>query len=250
MKAVILAAGKGTRLKPLTDALPKVMIPTNGKPILEYHLVNLARAGIKDVFINLHYLPDAITKHFGDGARWGVRIRYSYEPEILGTAGAVGKLKSLLRGGPFLVVYGDNYLEVDLGGFVDASEARAGIGTIAVFKKADVAGSGILELGEGDEVLRFKEKPTPGDVFSHWVNAGLLYLRPEIFDHIPAGFSDFGLDVIPSLLRKRGRLFAYRLSGGGWAIDDLDLLNALNSHLTHPSGTGVEKPKKLVGKRS
>jgi mannose-1-phosphate guanylyltransferase len=242
MKAVILAAGKGTRLKPLTDALPKVMIPVNGKPILEYHLENLARAGIKDVFINLHYLPEAITKHFGDGARWSVRIRYSYEAEILGTAGAVGKLRPFLRDGPFLVVYGDNYLEEHLAGFIEASESRGGIGTIAVFEKADVGGSGILELGKNDEVFRFKEKPGPGEVFSHWVNAGLLYLRPEVFDHIPAGFSDFGLDVIPSLLRERGRLYAYRLSGGGWAIDDLNLLNALNAHLTRPSGTGVVKP--------
>lgn len=242
MKAVVLAAGKGTRLRPLTNALPKVMVPANGKPILEYHLENLAQAGIKEIFINLHYLPESITKHFGDGARWGVHIRYSYEPDILGTAGAVGKLGSILQDGPFLVVYGDNYLELDLAAFIETSEARDGVGTLAVFEKADVAGSGILELGNDDEVLRFKEKPVPGEVFSHWVNAGLLYLRPEIFEHIPAGFSDFGLHVIPSLLRKRGGLFAYRLSGEGWAIDDLDLLNALNAHLTHPLGTGVEKP--------
>jgi mannose-1-phosphate guanylyltransferase len=241
MKAIILAAGKGTRLRPLTDALPKVMVPANDKPILEYHLGNLARAGIKEVFINLHYLPETITKHFGDGSRWGVRIRYSYESEILGTAGAVGKLKSFLRDGPFLVVYGDNYLEVDLAAFIDASEARDGIGTIAVFEKADVAGSGTLELGKDDEILRFKEKPAPSEVFSHWVNAGIFYLRPDIFGHIPAGFSDFGLDVVPSVLRKRVLLYAYRLSGGVWAIDDLNLLSALNAHLTHPSGTGVGK---------
>jgi NDP-sugar pyrophosphorylase family protein len=243
MKAVLLAAGKGTRLKPLTDDLPKVMIPANGKPILEYHVEILARAGIEEVFINLHYLPEAIPRHFGDGARWGVRIQYSYEPEILGTAGAVGKLSPLLRDGPFLVVYGDNYLEIDLPGFIKASEAREGTGTVAVFEKADVTGSGILELDKNDEVVRFKEKPTPNEVFSHWVNAGIFYLRPDIFDHIPAGFSDFGLDVVPSVLHKRGRLYAYRLSGGVWAIDDLDLLNALNAHLTHPSGTGVGKPQ-------
>jgi mannose-1-phosphate guanylyltransferase len=241
MKAIILAAGKGMRLRPLTDALPKVMIPVNGKPILEYHLENLARAGINDIFINLHFLPEAITNHFGDGARWGVHIRYSHEADILGTAGAVGKLKSPLRGGAFLVVYGDNYLEANLAGFIEESATRDGVGTIAVCEKADVAGSGILELGKDDEILRFKEKPAPGEVFSRWVNAGLLYLRPEIFNHIPAGFSDFGLDVIPSLLRKRGRLYAYRISGGVWAIDDLDLLNALNTHLNRPSGTGAGK---------
>jgi len=231
MKVVLLAAGKGTRLSPLTDEMPKVMIPIAGKPILEHHVDHLAGAGIREIFINLHHLPERITSHFGDGARWGVRIRYSFEPEIMGTAGAVKKLEAELRGGPFLVVYGDNYLEMDLSGFIEASAAHYGIGTVAVFEKADVTGSGILELGKDDEVVRFKEKPLPGEVFSHWVSAGLFYFRPAIFDYISSGYSDFGLDVIPSLLRKRGRLYAYRLSGGVWAIDDLNLLNELNVHL-------------------
>lgn len=235
MKVVLLAAGKGTRLRPLTDEMPKVMIPIGGKPILEHHVEHLAGAGIREIFINLHHLPDRITSHFGDGKKWGVRIRYSFEPELMGTAGAVKKLEAELRGGPFLVVYGDNYLEMDLSGFIEASAARDGVGTIAVFEKADVIGSGILELGKDDEVVRFKEKPAPDEVFSHWVSAGLFYFRPAIFEYIPSGYSDFGLDVIPSLLRKRGRLYAYRLSGGVWAIDDLDLLNTLNAHVTHRS---------------
>lgn len=240
-KAVLLAAGKGSRLRPLTDAIPKVMVPISGKPLLEHHVEHLAGAGIREIFINLHHLPERITSHFGDGRKWGVRIRYSFEPEIMGTAGAVGKLGSLLRDGPFLVVYGDNYLEMDLPAFIEASEARDGVGTIAVFEKADVAGSGILELGKDDEVVRFKEKPAPSEVFSHWVSAGLFYFRPALFECIPSGYSDFGLDVIPSLLSKRRRLYAYRLSGGVWAIDDLDLLNALNAHLTHPMGTWAGK---------
>ena len=240
-KAVLLAAGKGSRLRPLTDAIPKVMVPISGKPLLEHHVEHLAIAGIKEIIINLHYLPDRITSHFGDGKKWGVRIRYSFEPEILGTAGAVKKLEAELRGCPFLVVYGDNYLEMDFPGFIEASAASEGVGTIAVFEKADVNGSGILEMGRGDKVVRFKEKPAPDEVFSHWVSAGLFYFRPAIFEYIPSGYSDFGLDVIPSLLSKRRRLYAYRLSGGVWAIDDLDLLNALNAHLTHPMGTWVGK---------
>jgi NDP-sugar pyrophosphorylase family protein len=231
MKAVLLAAGKGTRLRPLTDEMPKVMIPVCGRPVLEYHLEGLARAGVGDVFVNLHHLPDRITSHFGDGGKWGVRIRYSFEPEILGTAGAVKKLEAELRGGPFLVVYGDNYLEMDLSGFIEASAARDGVGTIAVFEKADVTGSGILELGRGDEVVRFKEKPAPDEVFSHWVSAGLFYFRPAIFEYIPSGYSDFGLDVIPRLLHDGGRLFARRFKGGVWALDNPELLEELRDHL-------------------
>jgi NDP-sugar pyrophosphorylase family protein len=242
MKAVLLAAGKGTRLRPLTDEMPKVMIPIAGKPILEHHIVHLAEAGIREIYINLHHLPERITSHFGDGGKWGVRIRYSFEPEIMGTAGAVKKLESELRGGPFLVVYGDNYLEMDLSGFIEASAARDGVGTIAVFEQADVNGSGILELGKDDEIVRFKEKPAPDEVFSHRVSAGLFYFRPAIFEYIPSGYSDFGLDVIPKILMSGGRLFAHRLRGGVWAIDDIELLNTLNRHVTHRSGTGVGKP--------
>jgi len=235
MKVVLLAAGKGTRLRPLTDEMPKVMIPIAGKPILEHHVEHLAGAGILEIFINLHHLPERITSHFGDGRKWGVRIRYSFEPEIMGTAGAVKKLEAELRGGPFLVVYGDNYLELDLSGFIEASAASEGVGTVAVFEKVDVNGSGILELGKDDEIVRFKEKPAPDEVFSHWVSAGLFYFRPAIFEYIPSGYSDFGLDVIPRLFHDGGRLFARRFKGGVWAIDDLDLLNVLNAHLTHPS---------------
>ena len=235
MKVVLLAAGKGTRLRPLTDEMPKVMIPIAGKPILEHHVEHLAGAGIREIFINLHHLPERITSYFGDGARWGVRIRYSFEPEVLGTAGAVKKLEGELRGAPFLVVYGDNYLELDLSGFIEASAASEGVGTIAVFEKVDVNGSGILELGKDDEVVRFKEKPAPDEVFSHWVSAGLFYFRTAIFEYIPSGYSDFGLDVIPRLFHDGGRLFARRFKGGVWAIDDLNLLNELNAHLTHPS---------------
>ena len=237
MKAVILAAGKGSRLKPLTDSLPKVMVPVCGKPVLEHHIENLARAGITEIFVNLHHLPDVITKHFGDGSRWGVHIDYSYESDILGTAGAVRKLKRHLSGGSFLVLYGDNFLEIDLSKFIGAAEANAGVGTVAVFEKADVSGSGILELSTDNKVLRFKEKPALGEVFSHWVNAGLFHFRPGIFDFIPTGFSDFGIDVIPALIRKKGCLSAYKLSGRVWALDDLGLLNELNLHLLNSSGT-------------
>jgi len=237
MKAVILAAGKGSRLKPLTDSLPKVMVPVCGKPVLEHHIENLARAGITEIFVNLHHLPDVITKHFGDGSRWGVHIDYSYEPDILGTAGAIKKLKRLLSGGPFLVLYGDNFLEIDLPVFIRAAEANSGVGTVAVFEKADVSGSGILELSTDNKVIRFKEKPAPDEVFSHWVSAGLFYFRSGIFDYIPTGFSDFGVDVIPALIRKKGCLNAYQLSGRVWALDDLGLLNELNLHLLNSSGT-------------
>lgn len=231
MKAVILAAGKGARLRPLTDTVPKVMIPVCGRPVLEYHLEGLARAGVGDVFVNLHHLPDRITSHFGDGGKWGVRIRYSYEPEILGTAGAVKKLESELRGEPFLVVYGDNFVLFDFRDFISWAAVSGGIGAIAVFEKENVVGSGIVEVGESGRVSRFVEKPQAEEAFSRWVNAGIYYLDDEALNAIPPGRSDFGHDVFPDMLRKDMSLFAYKMKDRVWALDNPELLEELRDHL-------------------
>jgi NDP-sugar pyrophosphorylase family protein len=227
MKAVLLAAGKGTRLRPLTDAIPKVMIPVKGKPILEYHLEQLAAAGIKAVLINLHHLPEKIKGYFQDGQRWGVNIRYSYEPEILGTAGAVRKLRGELEAEPFLVIYGDNYLQLNYANLIEYSERRGGIGTVVVFEKKDVSGSGIVEIGPGQRVLRFVEKPKSGDIFSHWVNAGVYYFRPKVLQFIKPKHSDFGYDLLPDLLKRGENIFAYKLKGEVRAVDSPRLLDQL-----------------------
>jgi len=247
MKALLLAAGRGSRLAPLTDALPKVMIPVGGGPLLERHVTGLVAAGVCDIWINLHYRPEVITRHFGDGSAWGARIRYSYEPEILGTAGAAKKLEAAFRDDPFLIIYGDNYLDVDWPEFIRASSAREGAGTIAVFEKSDVTGSGIVELGERDRIARFREKPREGEIFSRWVNAGVYFFRPEIFAFIPDGFSDFGRDVFPRLMRDGGRLYAHRLPGGVWAIDDVRLLDALREQLAGSSGAAGAGTGPAVG---
>ena len=228
MKAVLLAAGKGTRLRPLTDEMPKVMIPIAGKPILEHHVEHLAGAGIREIFINLHHLPDRITSHFGDGQKWGVRIRYSFEPEILGTAGAVKKLEAELRGAPFLVVYGDNFSELDFADFISWSEKAGGSGTVAVFEKEDVAGSGVVDIGSGGRIVRFLEKPAPNEVLSHWVNAGIYRLSDDILDDIPRGYSDFGHDIFPEAIERGRNLFAYRSKEPVWAIDHPELLDELS----------------------
>lgn len=224
IKAVVLAAGRGTRLRPLTDRIPKVMIPINGKPVLEYHIDQLARSGIDEIFINLHYLPHVIKRYFADGSKWGVRIDYSMEPEILGTAGAIKRLESRLAAYPFLVIYGDNLIELDFAKFVEYSAALKGLATIAVFEKDDVTGSGILEVDGGNRIRKFMEKPKPAEVFSHWVNAGVYWLDPGIFRYLPDGVSDFSSDIFPALLRGNEQLYAYKLEGDVQAIDNPGLL--------------------------
>lgn len=229
IKAVVLAAGKGTRLKPLTETLPKVMIPVAGKPVLEYHLEQLAAAGIRDVFINLHHLAETIKAYFENGRRWGIRITYSYEPDILGTAGAVKNLEDKLGAAPFLVVYGDNFLSMDYKDFISFSASRAGIGTIGVFEKSDVRGSGILSFDKDHRVIRFKEKPREEEIFSHWVSAGVFYFQKSVMEHIKPGISDFGFNVLPELIHDGEKIFAYPLTNPVWALDDPQLLHELKA---------------------
>jgi len=231
MKAVLLAAGKGTRLRPLTDKMPKVMIPIAGKPILEHHVEHLAEAGIREIIINLHHLSERITSHCGDGKKWGVRIQYSFEPEILGTAGAVKKLEAELRGSPFLVVYGDNFSEFDFADFISWSEKAGGVGAVAVFEKEDVTGSGVVDIGPGDRIVRFLEKPAPNEDISHWVNAGIYRFSDDILDDIPHGYSDFGYNIFPAVIERGRKLFAYKSRKPVWAIDHLELLDELSQRL-------------------
>lgn len=227
MKAVLLAAGKGKRLKPLTDNIPKVMVPINGKPILEYHIVQLKKVEIKDIFINLHHLSEKIKNYFKDGRKWGVNILYSYEPEILGTAGAVKKLEKELGSDPFLVVYGDNLIEINYRKFIKYSENRDAIGTVAVFEKEDVRGSGILDIGYRNRVLHFVEKPKSEEIFSHWASAGIFYFCQEIFDYIQPEFSDLGFDVLPRVIKEGKKLYAYKLKDEVWGIDNPGILKEL-----------------------
>ncbi len=227
MQAMILAAGEGTRLRPLTDSLPKPMVPLGNKPLLGYTLALLARHNIRDVAINLHHCPDIVRACFGDGTNWGVRITYSFEPELLGTAGAVKKLQPLWDG-TFLVVYGDNLTDCDLTRLVEFHRSKGGLATIALFWRQDVQHSGVAMLDEDDRITGFIEKPAPGAAPGHWVNAGLLVVEPRLLDYVPAGrSSDFGREVLPDVLARRELVFGYRMTENLWWADTLADYQAL-----------------------
>jgi len=222
MKAMILAAGEGTRLRPLTERMPKPMIAIAGRPILEHNIRLLARHGIRELVINLHHCSKAVKDYFGDGHSWGVSITYSYEPVLLGTAGAVKKLESFFDS-TFLVVYGDNLTTCDIKQLCAFHQEKGGTGTVALFHREDPSGSGIAELDENDRITCFLEKPKPEQVFSHWVNAGLLVLKPEVLEYIPAGQpTDFSQDVLPTLLEAGYPLYGYRMREELWWIDTLE----------------------------
>lgn len=213
MKAMILAAGMGTRLKPLTDNTPKVMLPIAGKPLLEYHFELLKRFGIRDIGVNLHHLPDVVKDYFGDGSKFGVSIRYSFEEELLGTAGAVKKLEDFFDE-PFLLIYGDNLVEVDFSKLIDFHQSRSGWATIAVYHHPEPWTQGILEIDADGQVESFVEKPPRGQIKSDFANAGIYVLEPEVLKLIPRDeFFDFGNDVFPLMLERGLPIYACEIEG-------------------------------------
>ncbi len=223
MQALLLAAGEGTRLKPYTNATPKPMLRVGAEPILGYNLAMLAAGGFDDITINLHAFGTVVRDYVGGGARWGVRVRYSEEPELLGTAGALMPVAADFRSGTFAIVFGDNLIELDLRAMLDAHRAFGGTATVAVWQRDDVSQSGVAELGDGDRILRFVEKPAAGETPSHWINAGAVIAEPALLDDVPpSGPSDLGRDVLPRAIARGRALYAYRLAGGLWWFDRVE----------------------------
>lgn len=241
MKAVLLAAGKGERLKDVTKSIPKPMLKVKGKPILEHNIEWLKSYGVTDIYVNLHHLSDAIAGYFGNGERFGVSIKYSFEPELLGTAGAVRKISddnwrvNTEKGGfePLFIIYGDNLMAYDLNDIMDFHKRKGGIATIAVYEKEDVSQSGIVLLDENGQIVRFIEKPRPEEIVSHLVNTGIYVLEADALNYIPADRnSDFGKEIFPSMLKNGEKIFAIEVEGNLVAVDTPELLNnALNQDM-------------------
>jgi mannose-1-phosphate guanylyltransferase len=223
MKAMILAAGRGTRLRPLTATCPKPMIPIAGRPLLEYTIRLLARHGFDELVVNLHHLPQAIQDHFGDGRAWDVKLTYSYEKELLGTAGAVRKMADFFDQ-RFLVYYGDHLSNADLTALLQFHERTGGPATLGLLWKEDPSASGIVELDSNHRVQRFIEKPGTDQVFDNYlVNAGIYVLEPEIMEWIPASSPcDFGHDVFPALLADGRPIYGHQLQGKLLSTDTLE----------------------------
>lgn len=214
MKAMILAAGEGTRIRPLTYELPKPMIPVIGKPVMEYLVEQLSRHGFTDIMVNVSHLPESIETYFGDGRRWGVNIGYSFEGfvedgkligEPLGSAGGVKRVQDF--GGffddTFLVVCGDAIIDLDLTRALRKhwqSGARASI-VVKRVPREHVPNYGVVVCDEHGAVASFQEKPSADEARSTLVNTGIYLFEPEIIDRIPSGtVYDIGEQLLPSLI--------------------------------------------------
>jgi NDP-sugar pyrophosphorylase family protein len=217
---LVLAAGKSTRIAERSRGLPKPLLEIGAKPVVGYTLEWLAGYGMRTVWMNLHYQPEVMRRALGDGSEFGVRLRYSFEPQILGTAGAWKKLHSEWNG-TSLVIYGDNLMRFDMRRFVAAHESGGALMTLAVFdptlhRHTGIAGGIALLSEHGRRVERFVEG-TPPDTGRAFVNAGAYLLEPDVSRWIPGGFQDFGRDVLPGLA-SAGMLGAHVLERGAFCL--------------------------------
>jgi mannose-1-phosphate guanylyltransferase/phosphomannomutase len=209
MKAVILAGGEGTRLRPLTSNTPKPMMPLVNKPMMEYIVSLLALHGFDDIVVTVAFLANQIRDYFGDGSDFGVRMRYAAEDSPLGTAGSV-RNASLELDDTFLVISGDVLTDIDLTAFVKAHRDADASASIALKHVENPLEFGIVITQPDGSVERFLEKPTWGEVFSDTINTGIYVIEPEVFDFIPEGeVVDFSGDVFPALLEAGHTMHGY-----------------------------------------
>ncbi|MBC7544075.1 MAG: NDP-sugar synthase [Candidatus Sericytochromatia bacterium] len=201
MQAIIIAGGQGTRLRPLTYDLPKPIIPIFNRPLLYYQIELLKRHGITDIILNLHYLADVLETTLGDGSAWGVQLRYVYESQPMGTAGAVALARPLLGREPVLVLNGDVLTDLDLTRFLAFHRDLRAKVSIGLTRVSDPTAYGLVFVDPHGRVSRFLEKPSYDEAVVDTVSAGLYWLEPEVLDRIPAGEPySFERGLFPSLL--------------------------------------------------
>ena len=210
---MLLAAGLGTRLRPITYEVPKPLVPVLGTPVMEHIARLLARHGFDDVVCNLHYFPDQIRERFGDGARWDLRLAYSYEEELLGTAGGVRNVRDHFAGETFLIISGDALTDIDLTALWHAHREKGGIATLSLKRVDDPSQIGVVIRGDDGRIQGFQEKPDPAEALSDLGNCGIYVMEPEIFDYFPdQPFVDWALDVFPTLLEQDVAFYGHEIA--------------------------------------
>ncbi len=210
MKAVVMAGGEGTRLRPLTSRRPKPLVPIMNRPIMEHIVVLLKQYGITDIVVTLYYLADEISGYFGTGSDWGVNIEYVVEETPLGTAGAVRQAADLLGDAPFLIVSGDALTDIRLDRLTRYHHSKGAIVTLALAHVPNPREFGVVITDEGGRIQRFLEKPDWSNVFSDTVNTGMYVIDPEVVHLMePRRPYDWSQDIFPQLLRDGKPLYGY-----------------------------------------
>lgn len=214
---MILAAGVGSRLDPLTRLLPKPLVPIVNKPVMEHIVELLKQHGFNEIMVNLHYLGNMIRDYFRDGSQWGVKIYYSEEERLWGTAGGVKRCADFFSDDTFLVIGGDDLSDINLTRMLRFHREKRSMATIALSLVEDPSQYGIALMNERGRITRFVEKPKDEPIFSNTANTGVYLFEPEILELIPSGVEyDFGRDLFPKLLELRTPFYGY-LTASYWS---------------------------------
>jgi mannose-1-phosphate guanylyltransferase len=240
MRAMILAAGLGTRLRPITHAVPKPMVPVLNRPVMEHIVRLLAGNGFTEAIANLYWFPETIEGHFGDGSEFGIDLSYSREEQLLGTSGGVRNAAGFL-GDSFLVISGDALTDIDLRAMAEFHESHDGIATLATKRVADTSQFGVAITGEDGRIQGFQEKPPAAEALSDLANCGIYMFRSAIFDYFPEpgtskaasaedpdGFADWAMDVFPALLEGDVPFYSHEIDRYWNDIGNLDELRQGN----------------------
>ncbi|MFA4966805.1 MAG: NDP-sugar synthase [Candidatus Margulisiibacteriota bacterium] len=225
MKALIMAAGYGTRLEPLTLAVPKPMVPIVNKPCMQHNLELLRRNGIHEAAVNIHYHPEQIMNYFEDGDEFGVSLIYSFEETLLGTAGGVLRMAELLGGldDAFLVLSSDALTDINLRHMIAFHKKKKALATLALASMPDPSHFGVVTLDQNEKITAFMEKPKKEEAPGNLVNTGIYIFEPEILKMIPKGkFHDFGRELFPKLIAKKAPVYGYQMIGYWSDVGGLD----------------------------
>jgi mannose-1-phosphate guanylyltransferase/mannose-1-phosphate guanylyltransferase/phosphomannomutase len=220
---MVLAAGLGTRLRPITFDMPKPMVPVLNRPVMEHILRLLAKHDFTETIANLHWFPELIEDHFGDGSACGVSLSYSKEEALLGTSGGVRNVADFL-GDEFLIISGDALTDIDLAAMREFHQSHDGIATLATKRVEDTSQFGVAITDSEGRISGFQEKPDPSEALSDLANCGIYMFRKEIFDFFPApgtskaakegdpeGFADWAMDVFPRLLESDVPFYSHEI---------------------------------------
>ncbi len=232
MKAVVMAGGEGSRLRPITANRPKPLVPVGNRPIMA-HIIELLKAhGINEVVSTLYYLADEITSYFDDGSDFDVKMTYSIEDTPLGTAGSVKKAESELRDGTFVIVSGDAMTDCDLTKAIEFHRAKGSMATLILYRVPSPLEFGVVITDADGRVIRFLEKPSWSEVFSDTVNTGMYILEPEIFDLMEQGKQyDWSQDIFPQLLREGKPIYGYIMEEYWCDVGNLGQYREAQEHL-------------------
>lgn len=222
MKAIILAGGLGTRLRPLTDTTPKPLLPIKEKPIMQHAIENLKKYGINDIILAVSYHADKIREYFGNGENLGVNISYSIEEEPLGTGGAVKQAAEGIKE-PFILVWGDNLMDVHIGELIESFERNNAMIAMALTQREDVENFGVAKLN-GEIFESFVEKPKREEAPSNWINAGCFVIHPDALNILPEGKSNIERECF-QIHAANNVVFAYKHPGQWLPTDTLEKYN-------------------------